>query len=260
MSPFRPSRHLFRAAACGLSLAAILACSSGGTNEAPSSFGPAGPLTISCTTADASVIIGSGPTEVIARVTRNGSPVAAQTVTFTTTRGTVSPASSTSDGSGDALSFFQASATAGTAIITARAVDSFNGEARTCTTNVAVTQPRDPRLSVQLLTPPLVAGLTIRVVYNSARVTLPSGAVYPLTPFTAANGCYTIASDNDAGEVTLNMACATLRAPAGDVARFEFEHVTGDELNVSDFSVTCTGFDERGAQVSAACSATVLQL
>ena len=259
MSPSRPSRHPFLATAIVVSLAAVLACSGGGGGNAPNSFGPAAPLAISCTSADASVVIGSGPVQVIARLTRSGAGVNAETVSFSTSRGSISPTTSNTDGSGDALSFFQASATAGTAVITASAVDDFDGSVKSCTTNIAVTAPRDPRLSVQLLTPPAVAGLNIRVVYDSARVTLPPGGVDPLSPFTAAD-CATITNDTGAGVVTLNMACPTLRATAGDVARFEFAHVSGDELIVGDFSVTCTGFDERGAQIAAACAATVLQL
>ena len=112
---------------------------------------------------------------------------------------------------------------------------------------------------MQLLTPSSVAGLNIRVVYDSARVSLPSGGIDPLTPFTAAD-CVTIATDDDAGVATLNMACPTLRATTGDVARFEFVHLAGDELNAGNFAVTCTGFDVNGAQVATACSTNVLQL
>ena len=257
MAVSRPLRALLPLAAATL-VVALLACD-GSSNSPPNSFGPSGPLTLSCTTADSTVAVGSGPTEVIAHLTRNGAPVSAQTVSFSTSRGSIAPANSQTDGSGDAIAFFTPSATAGTAIITTSAVDGINGETRTCSTNVSVTQPRDPRLNVQLITPSAVAGLNISVVYDSSRVTLPASGIDPMTPFTA-NDCVTITNDNDAGLVTLNMACPTLRTTSGDVARFEFQHVSGDELTLNDFDVTCSAFNESGASVSAACSSTVLQL
>ena len=239
----------------GLALWSLLGCT-GGTN-APDAFGGVVPITVSCDATAASVLVGTTSVQITARARRGAVAAASETVTFTTTRGSISPTTALTDSTGTAVAFFNAPGTAGAVTIQTIVTDHATGDVSTSTCVIDVTLPHDPQLTVNLITPSAAAGFSVQVVYDSSRVDLPAGAITALFPF---NSCSQIANDDNVAIARLNVACATLQTSNGPIARFTFNHLSGPDLNASDFAITCTAFDERGAQVSAACSGTVLQL
>jgi len=82
-------------------------------------------FSIATPAANASIAINTAQT-VTANWQSNGQPVVGQTVSFTTTRGTVSPTSATTDGHGNASTTIQSSG-AGVATIQASAIQTVNG-------------------------------------------------------------------------------------------------------------------------------------
>lgn len=243
---------------CAVAALALLGCPNGGSSPPPA-FGGSAPLGITCDTGAGSALIGSTPIEVYARITRGGSGAANETVVFSVNRGTMSPSQAVTDSLGVATSFFRPAATAGTATITMTVIDRITGDAWTTTCTIAVTAPRDPELTIHLITPTQAAGVNVRVVYNASRVVLPAGAAVALTPFTSGS-CVSIAGNDGSGVATLNMACSLLQQTFGPIARFSFQHVSGPESDPADFAIECVAFDVRGVAISAACSGTVLQL
>jgi hypothetical protein len=243
---------------CAVAGLALLGCPNNGSTPPPA-FGGAAPLSITCNTGTGSALIGSSPIDVFARVSRGGNGAAGETVVFSVNRGTMSPTQAVTDSLGIATSFFRPPSTAGTATLTMTVIDRITGDVWTSTCTIAVTAPRDPELTVQLITPSQAAGVNVRVVYNASRVSLPAGGAVALTPFTSSS-CVSIAGNDGSGVATLNMACTLLQQTFGPIARFSFVHVSGPELDPADFAIECIAFDVRGVAVSAACSGTVLQL
>lgn len=246
------------AASCAVAALALLGCPNNGSSPPPA-FGGVAPLGITCNTGTGSALIGSSPIDVFARVSRGGSGAAGETVMFSVNRGTISPSQAVTDSLGMATSFFRPAATAGTATITMTVIDRLTGDVWTTTCTIAVTAPRDPELTVHLITPSQVAGVNVRVVHDVSRASLPVGGAVALTPFTSAS-CVSLAGNDGSGVVTLNMACTQLQQTFGPIARFSFRHVSGPELDAADFAIECIAFDVRGVAVSAACSGTILQL
>jgi hypothetical protein len=245
------------AGALAVAAAASLSCTNDAT--APPGFGggavQSGAVDLACESDASNVLIGSAPVTIRARATRGGQGARGETVTFTTSRGSITPASGTTDTDGLAVAFFTPPATAGTAQITTRVV-SRSGDVSTSTCTIGVTAPRDPRVLVQLLSPATAAGLSVTLLYEPTRTTLPTGAITPLGGLSDA-GCLFLSNDDDLGRVLVTLACASNRSVAGAVLRLDFQHVSGNELTTGDFDITCESVDELGARRTAVCSVIV---
>jgi hypothetical protein len=193
-------------------------------------------------------------------VTSNGMPAGGQTVIFTSSIGDMVPDSVVTGVDGRATSTFIPPATPGSAVITTTVSQGGVGVASTAC-NVAVSGSTDPRLSVSLVAPQMLAGLTVRVTYNAAILDVAPGGVQAVGALAdGAAGCVSQANDTGLGTVTLVMACPMIRSAGGaEVGRFTFDS-SGTVQVLSDFTVQCTGVDLSGSPVGTVCTAQVTQI
>lgn len=247
--------------AAGLAAALVLASCDGNSVSGPPPLGGgvAAPLDVDCLTSVPSVLAGSSPVLVFGRVTRGNVPVSGATVVFVASRGLVQPQEVTTDAEGMATAQFTPPGTPGDALLDVGVTDRRQGDSARSSCSIAVVDPGNPRLNVQLIVPDRAAGLEVTVRYDPSRVDLPSGASRAAGAFAGA-GCIALANDNGFGIVELDMACSALQGPTGTIATFDFVHVTGPELRATDFTVTCAAFDEQGRALAAACTSSVTQL
>ncbi len=244
-------------------LAAVLlvACDGGSDRAQPPAFGGGAqaPLVVTCVTGGTTVMAGSPPILVLARVTRGNIPMSGVTVSFSASRGVLQPAEVVTDAEGMATVQFTPPGTTGEARITITATDRRGGDTATTTCSIQVQSARNPRLNVQLIIPDSAAGVQVTVQYDPARVTLPAGNARPAGAFAGA-ACLALANDSGFGIVRLDIACSSLQSAVGPVAVFDFLHLTGQELATRDFTVSCAAFDEQGRSLGAACATSVTQL
>jgi hypothetical protein len=258
---FRPLGLRCVALACTASILVLASCNSGSSTNEPPPFngGVSAPLDVDCLTGSASVLAGSSPILVMARVTRGNVPVPGATVTFVATRGLLQPAEVLTDAEGMATAQYTPPGTPGDARIDMAVTDRNTGATDTTSCTVAVTDPGNPRLNVQLVVPDRAAGLEVTVQYDPARVDLPAGSARAAGAYAGAS-CIALTNDNGFGVVELDIACSGLVGPTGTVATFDFVHLSGPELRASDFTITCAAFDEQGRAMAAACASSIVQL
>jgi hypothetical protein len=257
----RTTRLAAAVASAALLALALAGCTRGRSVEDPPDFGTgaSAPIDIDCVTGTSSVLAGSSPFLVTARVTRGNAAVSGATVVFASTRGLVQPSTVITDSTGLATAQFTPPGTAGDATITMQVTDRRLGDTATTSCSIAVTNPGNPRLNVQMVVPDQAAGLEVTVQYDSSRVDLASGAARAAGAF-ANPGCLGLANDDNVGVVELDIACSTLVGPTGTAATFDFTHIAGGELSASDFAVSCAAFDTQGRAIAAACTSSVTQL
>ena len=255
------SRPLAAAGVLAAAALAALSCGGGGSRD---TTGPPdrGQLSVTCSLSSATVPAGS-PTgvTVTAVVTRDGAPVAGQTVVFSTTLGAaISPDVVVSAADGRATATFRPSGQAGLAVVTTRVFGSLPQDQVGNTCSITVTGATDPLLSVSITSPSQLAGLTIFVTYNPSEVTLNSGGAQASGALSGQD-CIPLADDDAGGTVQLDIACPTLRTVGGSVvATFDFENDGFGTIDATDFTVSCRGFvAEGGAEVATTCSKAVTQ-
>jgi hypothetical protein len=179
-------------------------------------------------------------------------------VVFTSNIGDVAPDAVVTGADGRATAVFLPPGAGGIALITATVNDVVGGFASaTCT--VIVTGSTSPRLSVTVLSPATLAGLTVNVRFNAAFLSLAAGGAQALGPLASA-GCVTSSNEVGAGVLRLIEACTTERAVGGAlVAQFTFDNI-GPVQTAADFAVTCEGVDAASNFVATACGTQVTQL
>lgn len=240
-----------------LPLVALLVLAAGCDGNTEVTTAGRGALAVACETAGATLPSGSPtPLPVVFRVTRGGSVAAGESVVFTASAGDVTPDVASSAADGTATAAFFAPAAAGNVLVTARVTNPGEEAFATCTVGVMGTT--NPRVSVSVTSPAQLAGLTVRVGYDSSILALALPGVEAVGPLATA-GCVSQTTDA-AGVATLLQACPDQRAVAGsEVARFTFAN-SGPVQTAGDFAVTCEGVDELGRQVATFCAVTVAQL
>jgi hypothetical protein len=217
--------------------------------------------TITCETSQSTIGAGSAQGVLVsARVTRDGLAVTGGTVVFTSNIGDVNPDSVTTGSDGRATAVFSPPGTSGTAIITTAFNDTVAGTI-TSTCGVTVTGASSPRLSVSVIAPPSLAGLTINVRFNQVFLSLAPGGAVGVGPLSsAAAGCFTQSADLGGGMVRLVEACPNNIAVGGsEVARFTFNN-SGPTQTVGDFAVTCEGVDVVGNVLPTTCTTALTQI
>jgi hypothetical protein len=258
----RPAIVLSRIAAAGfLAAAMVLASCSGSDVDQPPDLagGASAPLDLDCLSSSQSVLAGSSPILVFGRVTRGNVPIPGATVVFTSSRGLVQPQEALTDAEGMATAQFTPPGTPGDALLNIQVTDRRLGDTASSSCQIAVVDPGNPRLNVQLIVPDLAAGLEVTVQYDPSRVDLPAGSSRAAGAFAGPN-CIALSNDNGFGIVELNMACSAMQGPTGTVATFDFVHLSGPEVQAGDFTVACAAFDEQGRALAAACTSSVTQL
>jgi len=218
-------------------------------------------IAILCELSRNSVSAGSAEGVLVgARVTRNGLPAAGEAVVFSSSIGDMVPDSVLTGVDGRATSRFLPPGTTGTAVITTTVSQGGVGVASTAC-SVSVSGSTDPRLSVSLVAPQMLTGLTVRVSYDAAILDIGPGGVQALGPLgDGGSGCVTQSNDDGFGTVTLVMACPVPRSAGGaEVGRFTFD-TNGPVQVLSDFTVQCTGVDVTGSPVTTVCTAQVTQI
>lgn len=251
------ARPLLPAVVALVAAVLALACDgNGGVRVVGSGF------TITCTVGASSVPAGSSaPVAVAALVTRDGLPVPGVSVAFTSTLGDVDPDVVITGSDGRAAASFAVPDLAGTAVVTARIVDGAASEQLTTTCIIEVTGAGDPRLTVSLVSPAQLAGLSLTIGFDPTVLVLPPGGAQPLGSLDDED-CFSQVNSTTPGEVILELACPTFRTVGGtDVARFSFQHVgNAPAQTLADFSIECRGVNEAGQQVVTLCQTVVEQL
>jgi hypothetical protein len=168
------------------------------------------------------------------------------------------PTAGVTDADGSIRVQFFPPSVAGTVILTSQVIDGPAMEQVTTSCVITVVGAADPQVVVTLLAPAQLAGLTVVVGYDPVGLAVTS--VQPVGGL-AGTDCLTDSNVPGNGQVTIIMACPSVRAVGGaEVARVSFDNVDGEIHDAGDFTVACSGVDVFGAPVGTACSHAVTQL
>lgn len=258
MRHLRHGRIALAFAAALLTLASLLGC--GGTHTAEPVGGQI-EISITCSTSSSSVAAGSTSPVVITAVVLDrelGAP--GYRVQFETDIGDVRPDGVFTNENGIARSnFFPPATPGGFATIRATIISGTEEIVATCEISITASTS-NPLLSVSVLTPDELAGLTVTIDYDASVVSLPANGVELLGEF-AANDCFSIVDDDGLGRVQIVVTCPTLRMAGGaDALRLSFVNVGGTITGIEGFLISCTGVDEAGAVQPTLCSGRVTQI